>query len=368
MEYNQTASKWLPSFPGFDLLVGEATQGGQIQWAPPISLVQKLMPFAVKLELGGLFGAGGSGVVMASGAPVFPVFGWKRTGDAGAVSMLLYSTDDGQTWALSAGMLPAGCASSLLAEWEAGQLLMIADCVFSRRVFESRDMGATWTESVSTLSRVQGDFGSNPLQRPRRVTSLTTATIAGTRVMLYTQKNYPLGEAEAEAKDLFLWATDNNRTFRVGPISMDADGNITLSSALLYSNDKLHFLQERGSGTTNVSLILSPLAEELKTITSVLGTWAELDSAFSKSSVPTAGLVGFLSDASSDATWDDAYRCLNAVVTNGKKVDNGFEFTGAGSYAFWPVNMWQYGNVYGFVNYEFTLVATVTIHQAPRGS
>ncbi|RNE95568.1 group II trans-sialidase superfamily [Trypanosoma conorhini] len=30
--------------------------------------------------------------------------------------------------------------------------------------------------------------------------------------------------------------------------------------------------------------------------------------------------------------------------------------------------MWDYGNVYGFVNYAFTLVATVLIHQAPKGS
>ncbi|RNE97688.1 group II trans-sialidase superfamily, partial [Trypanosoma conorhini] len=110
------------------------------------------------------------------------------------------------------------------------------------------------------------------------------------------------------------------------------------------------------------------LTEELGTITSVLGTWAKQDSAFSKSSVPTAGLVGFLSDASSDETWDDAYRCLNAVVTNGKKVKNGFEFTGPESGGMWPVNMWQYGNVYGFVNYAFTLVATATIQQVPKES
>ncbi|RNE96625.1 group II trans-sialidase superfamily [Trypanosoma conorhini] len=300
---------------------------------------------------------------MASGALVFPVVATQR--GSSLVSTIIYSTDEGQTWVLPKGMLPAGCASPLLAEWEAGQLLMIANCTFGRRVFESRDMGATWAETVRTLSRVRGDSESNPLQEARRVTSLTTATIAGTRVMLYTQKEYPLGEMEAEA--LFLWATDNSRTFRVGPISMDAAGNTPLSSALLYSNDKLHFLQERGI-RMNVSLFLSPLTEELGTITSVLGTWAEQDSAFSGLSVPTVGLVGFLSDASSDATWGDAYRCLNAVVTKATKVKNGFEFTGAESYAFWPVNMWQYGNVYGFVNYAFTLVATVTIHQAPKES
>ncbi|RNE95554.1 group II trans-sialidase superfamily, partial [Trypanosoma conorhini] len=361
-------SHWKEGNWSLELLVGEATQDKQIQWGQPQQLLPQIAQSAQAIGVDGFFSAGGSGVVMASGALVFPVVAARRGGSSLA-STIIYSADEGITWALPKGMLPADCTSPLLAEWEAGQLLMIADCTFGRRVFESRDMGATWAETARTLSRVRGYFGADPLQRPRRVTSLTTATIAGTRVMLYTQTDYPLGEmeAEAEAKDLFLWATNNNRTFRVGPISMDADGNIPLSSALLYSNDKLHFLQERGNSKTR-SLFLSPLTEELGTITSVLGTWAEQDSAFSKSSVPTAGLVGFLSDASSDATWDDAYRCLNAVVKNGKKVKNGFEFTGAESYAFWPVNMWDDGNVYGFANYEFALVATVLIQQAPKGS
>ncbi|RNF27412.1 group II trans-sialidase superfamily [Trypanosoma conorhini] len=149
---------------------------------------------------------------MASGALVFPVVANKGGETSSPVSTIIYSANKGQTWVLPKGMLPTDCTSSLLAEWEAGQLLMIADCAFGRRVFESRDMGAKWAETVGTLSRVRGDFESNPLQRARRVTSLTTATIAGTRVMLYTQKDYPLG-ATAGAKALFLWATDNNPTF-----------------------------------------------------------------------------------------------------------------------------------------------------------
>ncbi|RNE95148.1 group II trans-sialidase superfamily, partial [Trypanosoma conorhini] len=364
--YNSTGSTWTKGDWSLALLVGEPTQGKQIQWGQPQQLLPQIAQSAQANQLDEFSGAGGSGVAMASGALVFPVVATQR--GSSLVSTIIYSTDEGQHWVLPKGMLPGQCASPLLAEWEAGQLLMIADCVFGRRVFESRDMGATWAETVRALSRVRGDFRSDPLQRGRRVGSLTTATIAGTRLMLYTQKEYPLGATtDTEAKDLFLWATDNNRTFRVGPISMDAEEVSTFAHALLYSNDKLHFLQERGNETSN-SLGFAPLTEELKTITSVLDTWAELDSDFSKSSVPTAGLVGFLSDASSDATWDDAYRCLNAVVKNAKKVKNGFEFTGAESYAFWPVNMWQYGNLYDFVNYEFTLVATVTIHQAPKES
>ncbi|RNF00609.1 group II trans-sialidase superfamily [Trypanosoma rangeli] len=93
-----------------------------------------------------------------------------------------------------------------------------------------------------------------------------------------------------------------------------------------------------------------------------------MDSFLSELSVPTAGLVGFLSDASGDGTWNDAYRCLNATVTNAKKVENGFEFTGSESYAMWPVNMWTHHYVHSFVNHAFTLVATVTIHEVPKES
>ncbi|RNE96909.1 group II trans-sialidase superfamily [Trypanosoma rangeli] len=135
-----------------------------------------------------------------------------------------------------------------------------------------------------------------------------------------------------------------------------------LSSSLLHSNGAMYFLQEKGNYTVS-SVFLSSLTDVLKTITSVLETWAEMDSFLSKSSVPTAGLVGFLSDASGDGTWNDAYRCLNAT-----KVENGFKFTGSESYAMWPVNMWTHRCVYNFVDYAFTLVETVTIDEVPNES
>ncbi|RNF11988.1 group II trans-sialidase superfamily, partial [Trypanosoma rangeli] len=162
-----------------------------------------------------------------------------------------------------------------------------------------------------------------------------------------------------------LLTTD--RTFHLGPISVDTDTTPTSGNTLLHSKDALYFLQERGNDMES-SVSLASLTEELKTITSVLETWAKLDSFLSNSSVPTAGLVGFLSDASGDGTWNDAYHCVNATVTNAKKVENGFKFTGSESYAMWPVNMWDYGYVHSFVNYAFTLVATVTIDEVPKES
>ncbi|ESL05266.1 hypothetical protein TRSC58_07095 [Trypanosoma rangeli SC58] len=166
---------------------------------------------------------------------------------------------------------------------------------------------------------------------------------------------------------LYLWVTDNNRTFQVGPISVDTAVEVTSDNALLHSNDALYLLQVNGDYTES-RLFFTSLPEELKTIASVVETWEKLDASLSKSSVPTAGLVGFLSDASGDETWNDAYRCVDATVTSATKVKDGFKFTGSKSYAMWPVNMRKYYNVHGFVNYAFTLVAKVTIHEVPKES
>ncbi|EKF37682.1 trans-sialidase, putative, partial [Trypanosoma cruzi marinkellei] len=199
------------------------------------------------------------------------------------------------------------------------------------------------------------------------VGALITATIEERKVMLYTQKVRHSPE-ENEPNALHLWVTDNNRTFHFGPFSVDSAENKTFANTLLYSDGELYLLQQRGS-TTSTAVSLARLTEELSKIKSVLSTWKKLDAFFSESSIPTAGLVGFLSDAASDdVTWIDEYRCLNASVTKAAKVENGFKFKGPGSGATWPVNSWLDNNQYGFVNHGFTLVAMVTIHQASKES
>ncbi|RNE99468.1 group II trans-sialidase superfamily [Trypanosoma rangeli] len=365
LKYNNSSQNWVASPQDLDLLVGEATQDKVIQWGEPTSLLPQIEPSADQSGLDEFVSGGGSGVVMENGTFVFPVTA-RRTGEKDSFSMIIYSKDDGKNWTLPLGMLPAGCTDPLIVEWEQGQLVMVAKCNSLSKVFESRDMGATWREAVRTLTRVQLRFLPDALRTAERVGSLTTATIAGKKVMLYTQKGIPPGEM-VQATALYLWVTDDSRTFHVGPISMDTKRKWMSGNTLLYSNDALHLLQERVSITTKV-LALASLTKELKTITSVLKTWAKLDSFLSNSSVPTAGLVGFLSDASGDGTWNDAYRCLNATVTNAKKIENGFKFTGSESYAMWPVNMWKYHYVHSFVNYAFTLVATVGIHKVTNES
>ncbi|RNE94948.1 surface glycoprotein, partial [Trypanosoma rangeli] len=282
------------------------------------------------------------------------------------VSMIVYSKDDGKNWVLPQGTLLRWCTDPLIVEWEQGQLVMVAKCDLLSNVFESRDMGATWREAVRILTRVQPRLLPDASQKPEGVGSLTTAIIAGKKVMLYTQKGIPPWDTPPATK-LYLWVTDNNRTFHVGPISMDTTEKWTSANTLLHSKDALYFLQERSNDTANI-LIFTFLRKKLKRITSVLETWAKLDSYFSMSSVPTVGLVGFLSDASGDATWKDAYHCVNAIVTNAKKVEDGFEFTGSESYAMWPVNMRKHQYVHSFMDYEFTLVATVTIAEVPKES
>ncbi|EKG00498.1 trans-sialidase, putative [Trypanosoma cruzi] len=263
-------------------------------------------------------------------------------------------------------MSPAECLYPRTTEWE-GSLLMIVDCGNEQKVCESRDMGTTWTEAIGTLP---GVWTKSKPEVSRDVSlhveALITATIEGRKVMLYTQRGYALREKKDKA--LYLWVTDNNRSFYFGPVAVEEAVKWEFASALLYSDGKLHLLQRRDNNKGGV-ISLSRMTEELNTIKSVLRTWAKLDAFFSESSTPTAGLVGFLSNTSSGGdTWIDEYRCVKASVTKASKVKNGFKFTGPGSGATWPVNSREDNRQYGFVDHRFTLVATVTIHQVPKGS
>ncbi|RNC51372.1 putative trans-sialidase [Trypanosoma cruzi] len=199
---------------------------------------------------------------------------------------------------------------------------MIVQCKDDQSLFDSRDMGATWTRAIGTLSGVWtnsrlGVFWEDnlPVEAP------ITANIEGVKVMLYTWKGYFSGDKKENV--FHLWVTDNNRTFSVGPVAMD--NNLELFHALLYSSGALYFLQESGNVASN-TISLFPLTEGLQMINYVLKSWAQLDSSFSELFTPTAGLVGFLSNAlSGGGTWIDDYLCVNAIVTkNAMKVKDGF--------------------------------------------
>ncbi|RNC40818.1 trans-sialidase-like protein [Trypanosoma cruzi] len=350
------------------LFVGDVTKptdsepSQRITWGTPTSLSQTTLK-APKAGLKEFVASGGAGVLMEDGTLVFPVSAFDTENDG--FSMIIYSTDNGSTWSLSEDISPANCRYPRITEWE-GSLLMIVDCENGQRVYESRDMGTAWTEAVGTLSAVWVKSRSFLWDLSLHVEALITATIEGRKVMLYIQRGNFSGKNKANA--LYLWVTDNNRTFFVGPVGMDNAANWMLASSLLYSDGSLHLLQRSINGEGSV-ISLSRLTEELKTIKSTLSTWSQNDVFFSSLSIPTAGLVGFLSNTSSGGdTWIDDYRCVNASVTKAAKAHDGSKFTGPGSGAIWPVNSREDNNQHRFVNHRFTLVATVTIHQVAKGS
>ncbi|KAF5216931.1 Concanavalin A-like lectin/glucanases superfamily [Trypanosoma cruzi] len=282
-------------------------------------------------------------------------------------SMIIYSTDNGSTWVFPEGMSPAKCPNPRITEWE-GSLLMIVDSENGQRVYESRDMGTAWTEAIGTLPGVWVNSGSGASQDlSLHVDALITATIEEKKAMLYTQRGHALGETE-RATALYLWVTDNNRSFSLGQVGMDNAGKEEVANTLLYSDGKLHLLQRRVSGEGRV-ISLSRLKEELKEIESVLGTWAQKDVFFSSFSIPTAGLVAVFSNASAtDDTWNDEHLCLNATVTNAVKVKDGFQLTESNSRAIWPVNILDDKVRHVSLSHNFTVVASVTIEEAPSGN
>ncbi|KAF5216383.1 hypothetical protein ECC02_010859 [Trypanosoma cruzi] len=341
----------------------DGVQSTMINWAEPKSLLQQI-PNHTQDQLRDVVTAGGSGIVMQNDTLVFPLM---VSGKNYPFSMITYSTDNGSTWVFPESISPVECLDPRITEWDSGQILMIVQCKDGQSVFESRDMGTTWSKAIGTLSGVwtKSKPGA-PWDKSLHVGALITATIEGRKVMLYTQRGDFMGEKRKRA--LYLWVTDNNRSFYFGPVGIDSAGKEEFARSLMYSDGNLHLLQQRDNGEGSV-ISLSRLTEELSTIKSVLSTWVQLDASFSKSSTPTAGLVGFLSNTSSGGdTWIDDYRCVHASVTKAAKVKNGFKFTGPGSRATWPVNSREDNNQYSFVNHDFTVVATVVIHQVPKES
>ncbi|RNC36158.1 trans-sialidase-like protein [Trypanosoma cruzi] len=363
---NQSDGIWNWDSLDLKLVVGEVTKptasepSGWITWGSPTSLNQTTLK-TPKAGLKYFASSGGSGVVLEDGTIVFPLM--ARNEAEYVYSMIIYSTDNGSTWSLSKGVSPAKCTEPRITEWE-GSILMIVDCESEQRVYESRDMGTTWTEAIGTLSGVwvnpqSEDYPDVSLH----VEALITATIEGRKVMLYTQRGHASGEGNATA--LCLWVTDNNRSFYFGPLAVEeAAVRWEFASGLLYSDGNLHLLQRRDNDKGRV-ISLSRLTEELKEIESVLSTWAQNDAFFSKLSIPTAGLVAVLSDAASDDTWSDEYLCLNATVTNATKVEDGFQLTEPDSRVSLPVNTRGDNVRHVSLSHNFTLVASVTIEEAP---
>ncbi|EKF29372.1 trans-sialidase, putative [Trypanosoma cruzi marinkellei] len=194
-------------------------------------------------------------------------------------------------------------------------------------------------------------------------------------------------EEDKEKGVLHLWLTDNTHIVDIGPVSGDDD---VAASSLLYNSETKELIalyEKKGNVGTSHSIWSVRLTDELQRVKDVLATWKKVDDIVSQlcpsnaekgapttsvcSAVKiTAGLVGFLSGNFSDNTWRDEYLGVNATVHNvgaekATRTSDGVKFRGA--WAEWPVGQQGENQLYHFANYNFTLVATVSIHKVPEG-
>ncbi|EKF30803.1 trans-sialidase, putative, partial [Trypanosoma cruzi marinkellei] len=401
------ANKWGLLLSRGNVSSDDGKSGNRIFWTG-IDVLMSTSDIQEKASLAALISGGGSGVNMGDGTLVFPVQvsrktttkkedGTEEIGDN--ISLMLY------IWGKAGGKLSkeisdGGCSDPSLVKWKEDKLIMMTACDDGRRrVYESGDKGESWTEALGTLSRVWGNKQKGPEKGV--VSGFTTATIDGVEdankrdVMLITLPVYSKEQGihlNRKGK-LHLWLTDNTHIVDIGPVSGEDDAT---ASSLLYKsgeNDNnnemiaLYKKEKEGTGEATYGMVSVLLTAQLQQVKEVLATWKKVDErvfklcssflaakdassgdACSANVKLTDGLVGFLSDNFSNDTWRDEYLGVNATVHNkerSQKADNGVKFTGRGAGAEWPVGRQGENQLYHFANYNFTLVATVSIDGEP---
>ncbi|EKG02093.1 trans-sialidase, putative, partial [Trypanosoma cruzi] len=303
-----------------------------------------------------LIGGGGSGAVMGDGTLVFPMQAKGKDGTSVLLSMSFDPSD--KKWELSSETPGKGCRDPTLVKWKyEGDneiLFMMAHCAGGYyNVYKSTSHGVNWNTLGVTITRVWGNSHNRKGYGVR--SGSTTAIIEGKDVMLITAPVYPEEDNEGGKGRLHLWVTDNARVYDVGPVSREGD-DAAASSLLLKDNNELISLYENKKSDGLYNLVAVRLTEKLERIKEVVKTWKDLDSALQScrsgssgnvdarkngmcnGTVPTDGLVGFLSGNFSNNTWRDEYLGVNARVKNGeRRVPNGLTFKGSGAGAVWPV-------------------------------
>ncbi|PBJ70889.1 trans-sialidase [Trypanosoma cruzi cruzi] len=381
VDQKAAAAKW-----GLLVAVGnvsnDGSSGKKIYWKDtsviPWTEIEKQHEF-----LTGLIGGGGSGVQMKDGTLVLPVEGTKN---GKTVSLIIYSSSNA-SGNLSKGASADGCSVPSVVEWKDKLMMMTACDDGRRRVYESGDKGDSWTEALGTLSRV---WGNNQKRHEKDVGSgFSTATIENRDVMLVTLPVYSNSKG-TEKRELHLWLTDNTHIVDIGSVSGD---DVAAASSLLYksgNNNKERLIalyeKKKGDGESSLGMVSVRLTEQLKRVKDVLVTWKKVDDRVSKLCPSTAaknpstsngcgavkitdGLVGFLSGNFSGNTWRDEYLGVNATVkkgTNGVAAGYADFVTFHGAWAEWPVGSQGENQLYHFANYNFTLVATVSVHGEPK--
>ncbi|KAF5215424.1 hypothetical protein ECC02_011891 [Trypanosoma cruzi] len=390
---------------GLLLVKGSVNSGDannkKIDWkvteSSPQGLFEKQPDFWTRL-----IGSGGSGVKMHDDTLVFPVEGTKKAAgdaevDVKTVSLIIYFSDN-TNWKLPKGMSDGGCSDPSVVEWEEGKLMMMAACDGGRRrVYESGDKGESWTEALGTLSRVWGNnkkVGKEKAVRSGFITANVGNDGDKRKVMLVTLPVY--ADNDNEKDKLHLWLTDNTHIVDIGPVSGDDDKEVAASSLLYNSGENtdekkeelIALYEKKKDGKPSPGMVSVLLTEQLQRVKEVLTTWKEVDKRVSQLCTSliaekerastddvcsatvkiTDGLVGFLSGKFSENTWRDEYLGVNATVTKERAVqaENGVKFTGRGAGAEWPVGKQGENQLYHFANYNFTLVATVSIDNVPE--
>ncbi|EAN82774.1 putative trans-sialidase, Group VIII [Trypanosoma cruzi] len=335
-----------------------------------------------------LVGGGGSGAVMRDGTIVFPMQAKNSDEERILLSMSFDPSD--KKWELSYTATGKGCRDPTLVKWKEDEygeeLFMMAHCAGGYYdVYSSTLDGVNWNTLGEPINRV---WGNSHNRKGYGVQSgSTTAIIEGKEVMLITAPVYAKDNEGGKGR-LHLWVTDKARVYDVGPISREADDAAASSLLMRSGNEKLISVYEKKKSDGSYSLVAVSLGKQLERIKSMVKKWKDLDGALQScrsvssatvdarkkgmcsDTVPTDGLVGFLSANISENTWKDEYLCVNATVKNGKRmVPNGWTFKGSEAGAVWPVGDMGQTVPYYFANNKFTLVATVSIHEVPqRGS
>ncbi|KAF8288419.1 putative trans-sialidase, Group V [Trypanosoma cruzi] len=376
---------------GLLLVKGEVSDAGEskkIDWKDTKRLQWKPLG-GTNDSLTELIGGGGSGVKLTDDTLLFPVEATKNDKKT-KIFLLVIDPRDIPNWTLSE-MSADDCSDPSVVEWKDKKLIMMTACDDGRRrVYESGDKGDLWTEALGTLSRVWGNKQDEKVKLVR--SGFTTARIEGRDVVLVTLPGYSNEKGNKKGK-LHLWLTDNTHIVDIGPVS--GEGDDAAASSLLYKSaegeDKKEELialyEKKDEAEASLGMVSVLLTEQLQRVKDVLTAWKEVDDLVSKlcpsenveSISPenacsptfkiTDGLVGFLSGNFSDKTWRDEYLGVNATVKGNDggatKTSDGVKFHGA--WAEWPVGAQGENRLYHFANYNFTLVATVSIDGVPEG-
>ncbi|RNE97084.1 complement regulatory protein [Trypanosoma conorhini] len=358
----------------------DGAQAREVQWSNT-SILTLASRVARGTSLTHLAAGGGSGVAMEDGTLVFPLQATSKEGKVAALSVR--SKGPGKNWVLSKGTTAEGCADPAIVEWTAGKLFMLTACDDGYyRLYGSVDRGGTWLEEAEGLLAILGANAGGERKRGVRC-GFVAASIAGKEVMLLTLPVYTEAKDDKRRGELHLFVTDNQRIFDVGSISRQGE-DATASSLLLQGeNGELISLYERSSDGEARSLVSVRLGAELGLIKTLAKAWAALDNALSTCTataedgllsqriclvpMPTRGLAGLLSGPVTGNKWRDAYFGANALVKDGVSAARGVTFKGPGAGAKWPVGDQGSILLFPFADSQFTLAATVTIHEAPTG-